>query len=590
MPAKKNAKRKTSRKRKKRTSFLTHIKTFVISLALGALAAVGFWRCVEEGGEPLFEQLDTEEIKAPTRVVRMKKNRAPDPTLLQEQKLLEAEMPSKKQATDIPSEKETELASKEDAAPEPPLAESEEELKERFPMYAVAFHFHTQVRLKPNLDSRVIGYARRGMTFRVGEQLSKKGCKKGWHEVAPGDLFICEGRGVIVSPEPVSFAPSPSPPNLDAPMPYEYTYVTADNTPQYWRIPTLDESKDVLDLFDRIAAKENEHHDKSGLASVLAKAADLGAKADGGSLDSKSTDSQPVKTAATKDPVVSTTDGGTIDPYALPRFVHLRMNRGYYVSMDSGLTDKRKTYKSTVRGRYLPSDKLAPAKPSTFEGLLLGRTVSLPRVFVVGGGVKLLQQKEKGGPLQTHDKLARLTNLPFLGEMKRRRRRYVQIDEDLFLLSRVAAVAKKIDPPDDLKPNERWIHIDLSEQTLVAYEGEDPVFATLVSSGRKGFETPPGSFRIYSKHVSITMDDPEAGEEAYSIEDVPWTQYFEDSYALHGAFWHNRFGRVRSHGCINLSPADAHRLFFWTGPHLPDGLHGIVATRENPGTRVIIQD
>jgi lipoprotein-anchoring transpeptidase ErfK/SrfK len=85
------------------------------------------------------------------------------------------------------------------------------------------------------------------------------------------------------------------------------------------------------------------------------------------------------------------------------------------------------------------------------------------------------------------------------------------------------------------------------------------------------------------------MDDPDGGAEAYSIEDVPWTMYFHESYALHGAFWHNLFGRERSHGCVNLSPADARWLFFWAGPTLPSGWHGVRSTSDNPGTAVVIR-
>jgi lipoprotein-anchoring transpeptidase ErfK/SrfK len=143
-------------------------------------------------------------------------------------------------------------------------------------------------------------------------------------------------------------------------------------------------------------------------------------------------------------------------------------------------------------------------------------------------------------------------------------------------------------PPQGIGENERWIDVNLTEQTLVAYEGPNPVFATVISSGREKYSTPPGKFRIYGKHVTITMDNPDGGEEAYSIEDVPWTQYFNEGYALHAAFWHDRFGRVRSHGCINLSPGDARRLFFWTGPEVPPGMHGTIATRANPGTLVVI--
>ena len=209
---------------------------------------------------------------------------------------------------------------------------------------------------------------------------------------------------------------------------------------------------------------------------------------------------------------------------------------------------------------------------------------------MVGGGVNFLRRERPDGPLKNHSPVERLSMLDFLGTITHRNRTYVQVGDGLYLPSRVVAEVTVAAPPEDLGENERWIDVDLSEQTLVAYEGKRPVFATLVSTGREGFKTPTGSFRIYAKHVTITMDDPNGGEEAYSIEDVPWVQYFEDSYALHGAFWHNRFGRVRSHGCVNLSPKDARRLFFWTGPHLPDGVHGASATRENPGTRVIIHD
>ena len=62
------------------------------------------------------------------------------------------------------------------------------------------------------------------------------------------------------------------------------------------------------------------------------------------------------------------------------------------------------------------------------------------------------------------------------------------------------------------------------------------------------------------QHVAATMDGDTSGE-LYSIDDVPYIQYFHSSYALHGAFWHSDYGRVRSHGCVNLSPADAKRLF-----------------------------
>jgi lipoprotein-anchoring transpeptidase ErfK/SrfK len=86
------------------------------------------------------------------------------------------------------------------------------------------------------------------------------------------------------------------------------------------------------------------------------------------------------------------------------------------------------------------------------------------------------------------------------------------------------------------------------------------------------------------------MDGDVASDGPYSIEDVPWVMYFQGSYALHGAFWHNLFGSTRSHGCVNMSPLDARALFFWVEPELPTGWHGVFQTEGHPGTRVIIHE
>jgi lipoprotein-anchoring transpeptidase ErfK/SrfK len=152
-------------------------------------------------------------------------------------------------------------------------------------------------------------------------------------------------------------------------------------------------------------------------------------------------------------------------------------------------------------------------------------------------------------------------------------------------------------PPADLAPGEKWIDVDLTHQILVAFEGTRPVFATLVSSGKrdekdktKDHPTPTGSFRIQAKHVTSTLDGDVAADAPYSIEDVPWVMYFDGSYALHGAFWHSNFGHPMSHGCVNLSPADARQLFGWTDPKLPDGWHGVFTNDPTAGTRVVVHE
>lgn len=100
-----------------------------------------------------------------------------------------------------------------------------------------------------------------------------------------------------------------------------------------------------------------------------------------------------------------------------------------------------------------------------------------------------------------------------------------------------------------------WIEINLSEQYMTVWNGGEVLFGTYVSTGREGFDTPPGTFYINAKLESQTMEGVLGGE-YYNVPDVPWVMYFTDrGHAIHGAYWHNNFGAVMSHGCVNL-PVD----------------------------------
>jgi lipoprotein-anchoring transpeptidase ErfK/SrfK len=179
---------------------------------------------------------------------------------------------------------------------------------------------------------------------------------------------------------------------------------------------------------------------------------------------------------------------------------------------------------------------------------------------------------------------------------------------DAWMSSRDVARPTTAPLPADVAPNERWIDVELATQTLVAYEGTTPVFATLVSTGTgaQGTDTatPKGAHRIWVKLETSDMDnleraDPEPSSKGlvgqdedkkrYSIEDVPYVQFFDGAVGLHGAFWHSGFGRVRSHGCVNLAPLDARWLFQFTGPHLPAGWSAVLPTKLDRGTMVRVR-
>jgi hypothetical protein len=111
---------------------------------------------------------------------------------------------------------------------------------------------------------------------------------------------------------------------------------------------------------------------------------------------------------------------------------------------------------------------------------------------------------------------------------------------------------------------ERRIQVDLSAQWLTAYEGELVVYRAPVATGRDGFNTPTGDYAIYDRLRAQTMVGDAAGESWY-VPDVPWVMYVVGGVALHGTYWHDRFGTGTrmSHGCINLSMDDARWLYEW---------------------------
>jgi lipoprotein-anchoring transpeptidase ErfK/SrfK len=112
---------------------------------------------------------------------------------------------------------------------------------------------------------------------------------------------------------------------------------------------------------------------------------------------------------------------------------------------------------------------------------------------------------------------------------------------------------------------EKHIYIDLSTQTLYAYQGTTQVLKTLISSG-KWRDTPTGNFHIWEKLLATRMSGGE-GADAYDLPNVPYVMYFYHDFGLHGAYWHDNFGHAMSHGCVNMRSVDAKVLFDWAdGP------------------------
>ena len=108
----------------------------------------------------------------------------------------------------------------------------------------------------------------------------------------------------------------------------------------------------------------------------------------------------------------------------------------------------------------------------------------------------------------------------------------------------------------------KWIDVNLSTQTLTAYQGNTPVLSARVSTGTWKYPTVVGTFRIYVKYAAVHMRGG-YGSDYYDLPNVPYVMYFYGGYSMHGTYWHSNFGTPMSHGCVNLSTPDARWLYNW---------------------------
>lgn len=245
-------------------------------------------------------------------------------------------------------------------------------------------------------------------------------------------------------------------------------------------------------------------------------------------------------------------------------------------------------------GHFVDRERLQVYYESRFAGVELASADELSRLGWViprRRGGERRSSTEVLGPdgTPTRRELRRLSRVDVRAEAGDR----LEIAAGVFVDAADVRRPGLVPPPEGIEADERWVHVDRGTQTLVAYEGARPVFATLVSSGqpRQDRETPAGDFRLWIKIAAADMDDTgnEDPGEDYSVESVPWVQYFEGSNGFHAAFWHQSFGRPVSHGCVNMSPIDARWLFGFTRPVLPDGWWSIRPTAGDPATRIVVR-
>jgi hypothetical protein len=176
---------------------------------------------------------------------------------------------------------------------------------------------------------------------------------------------------------------------------------------------------------------------------------------------------------------------------------------------------------------------------------------------------------------------------------------YQLLDDRYYSVFYVPAYYVRLVPSSELSPlspdvpdEEKSLLVDLSTQSVTAFEGDRTVFMARISSGIRfregGFATPKGFYRTTRKRPCRHMaNGPSAFGSGFDLPGVPWVSYFtSDGVAFHGAYWHNNFGVPHSHGCINMTPQAAKWIYRWTTPTVPPEYYYY---SDAHGTRVIVQ-
>lgn len=210
---------------------------------------------------------------------------------------------------------------------------------------------------------------------------------------------------------------------------------------------------------------------------------------------------------------------------------------------------------------------------SRFAGVLLPDDV-LP--YPMAWTLRHLRASKEPGGEQSPDNpfMYRYTRVSLYSYTEFDGYRWYQIGKDQWVHQFNVAKILPIERPVEIQ-TDKWVSVDLYEQVLIAYEGDTPVFSTLVSSGLSSWPTNEGLFNVYLRYGRTLMAGAFGRPDFYYLEEVPYTLYFDGDIGLHGTYWHDGFGYRQSHGCVNLSITDAKWLFDWSADvraSNPDGL------------------
>lgn len=458
----------------------------------------------------------------------------------------------------------------------------------------------------PDHKSKTLGYMRVGEAIARSEKtVPGDRCAEGWYAVYPQG-YVCAGEDTTLDMGHKIIRALGVGADLSKPMPYTYGFVRS-NSALYHQVPSVAEQerfefgvKNHLKSFKKLHTKWN-HVDKAGANHVPLD--------DKGNAKMLPKEVPPPPPQPDEDNLFGMLEDGTtpwwlrgkrqipnISSFKSPEYAIFSgktyRHAGLAIVGSFRADEKAGNRKFAVLldGRLIGEDKLKPHYASAFHGISLEDDKAPPFPFAIVRRDDATYFEPATGakwaptdPAEYREIIALTGKTKFYSATKyyeTKDGRWLRVDQ-IAVFNTPQEMPKRFD-----YKTSKWVDVSIWQQTLVLYEGEKPVYATLVSTGVDGMGDPEtskstvrGEFRVNYKHVTATMDadDP---ENRFELRDVPWVQYFERGYALHAAYWHDDFGRPRSHGCINMAPVDARKVFFWTDPPLPQGWHGVRASDE----------
>jgi lipoprotein-anchoring transpeptidase ErfK/SrfK len=238
-------------------------------------------------------------------------------------------------------------------------------------------------------------------------------------------------------------------------------------------------------------------------------------------------------------------------------FGYLPKSPAYVAYNATEKRDGHTFYFDPVISGWMDGADLQVLTPSAFAGILLTREVTYRFGWVLA---ETQSVNAAGTPIQKYTRYQIVHEVPAITQ----KTGYIAIGADEWLPEDKVALVDPQVPVDAGANTCRFIYANLAEQTLTVYDNCKLVFTTLISSGANSW-TFEGRFAILYKVEYSSITPPPTSTSEYYIEGVPYFMTYAGNFGFHGAYWHDNFGTAASHGCINLSPADAKWLYDWTG-------------------------